>query len=60
MNISQEICPYNNYKYNPISTHDVRGSCEHYDTREHIEKDSLLDLSIDEIENRYKSDFIFN
>lgn len=51
--ILQDSCPYNLYKYNPISTQDVRGSCEHFDTRKLIQKDDIAEYNVEQIEERY-------
>lgn len=50
MCILQDQCPYNLYKYNPINTQYVRGSCEHFDTRKEIQRDILAQQSVDEVE----------
>lgn len=49
----QEICPYNVYKYNPISTDTLRGSCEHFDTREAVPKEVVAETTIDAVEEKY-------
>lgn len=48
----QETCPYNLYKYNPISSQDIRGSCEHFDTRKLIQKDDVFEKTVEQIEER--------
>lgn len=42
------------YKYNPIRTDEVRGSCEHFDTREEIPLQTIAELSVAAVEERYK------
>lgn len=46
----QEHCPYTVYKYNPISTDTIRGSCEHFETRQEQSKEIFEGKSIDDIE----------
>ncbi|XP_031625024.1 general transcription factor 3C polypeptide 1 [Contarinia nasturtii] len=53
-----EICPYNQYKYNPISNQDVRGSCEHFETRVEISKEEVAKYTTDKIERKYGRRFV--
>lgn len=46
----QENCPYTVYKYNPISTDTIRGSCEHFETRQERSKEMFVGNTVDDIE----------
>lgn len=48
--VLQENSPYTVYKYNPISTDTIRGSCEHFETRQERSKDMFNGNSVDDIE----------
>ncbi|XP_055298279.1 general transcription factor 3C polypeptide 1 isoform X2 [Sitodiplosis mosellana] len=48
-----ETCPYNHYKYNPISYEGIRGSCENFDARKEVAKEDLFGKCVEEIEESY-------
>lgn len=56
--IEPETSPYNTYKYNPISSNGVRGSCEHYLTRKEIPLESFNNLTHQEVTEKWGSKFI--
>lgn len=54
----QDECPYNVYKFNPITTDTVRGSCEHFTTRTEVSPDELQSMSISAVEEKYGLCFV--
>lgn len=56
--LEPETCPYNSYKYNPINSNGIRGSCEHYSTRKEIPLDRLVNLTHQEVTEKWGSKFI--
>lgn len=45
--------PGHRFKYNPIQASGIRGSCEHYETRQVITREELATMTYQAVEARY-------
>lgn len=45
--------PGHRFKYSPITASGIRGSCEHYDTRQVIAREELAAMTYQQVEARY-------
>ncbi|XP_055636014.1 general transcription factor 3C polypeptide 1 [Toxorhynchites rutilus septentrionalis] len=50
--------PGHRFKYNPINADGVKGSCEHYDTRQPVAREDLTRTTCQEVDARWPNKFV--
>lgn len=56
--VSFTECPFNLYKFNPITDGEVVGSCEHYESRIPIPFDVIKTMTLKEIDTKWGEKFV--